>query len=90
MRGLPLITHAMKGEGVKSPIRWRLTKWGPDSFVPSNTVLEYSNLARWIGLVETNLLRYTFFLGGQASYVYISIAYYMQKGGVRWHVNLRT
>ena len=27
----------------------------------SITVLEYSNLARWIGLVETNLMPYTFF-----------------------------
>ena len=28
----------------------------------SNIVLEYSNLARWIGLLETNLLPYTFFV----------------------------
>ena len=28
-------------------------------------VLEYSNLARWIGLVETNLLPFTSFVFGQ-------------------------
>ena len=29
---------------------------------PSNIVLEYSNLARWIGLIETNLRPYTLFV----------------------------
>ena len=33
--------------------------------VPSNIVLEYSNLARWIELDETNLLPYTFCVFGQ-------------------------
>ena len=32
---------------------------------PSYIVLAYSNLARWIGLIKTNHLPYTFFVFGQ-------------------------
>ena len=34
----------------------------PRFTAPSNIVLEYSKLTRWIGFLETNLLPYTFFV----------------------------